>query len=107
MQNFLTWFKKFLVENLFPEANFPRRCTVLQLLVLLNQTFCDPDDLKELPFQIKMDKYFIQTLWDLLRDTYENNKELVLELFSFIPIKDLGLEVSLSFVLYSFYFLST
>ncbi|GBM23527.1 Thyroid adenoma-associated [Araneus ventricosus] len=84
-EEFLKWLKKYLYSCLFPGANFPRRVTVLNLLLLLHKYF--PETLS---FSGTLEE--TQTLLYALQDTYENNKQISLKILQSVDISILATE---------------
>ncbi|XP_067011359.2 tRNA (32-2'-O)-methyltransferase regulator THADA [Anabrus simplex] len=76
---FQMWMVEFGFSNLFPGANFGRRCSALQLLTLYEETF-DP----KVPVCM-WTRGNADMLLECLKDTYENNKLLALRLLLHFP----------------------
>ncbi|KAJ9590083.1 hypothetical protein L9F63_016803, partial [Diploptera punctata] len=90
---FLLWLLDFSFSNLFPGANFGRRGSSLQILTLCHEIISfDPDE----PVWISCSPDVwtssnANVLLECLKDTYENNKLLALNLLITFPAEALGL----------------
>ncbi|XP_067143935.1 tRNA (32-2'-O)-methyltransferase regulator THADA isoform X2 [Centruroides vittatus] len=83
---FLKWLTEFCFSSLSPGANFPRRYMALQVLLLQKYIFTSEPKLAMALYEsIPNNENQAQTLFECLKDTYENNKIAILDLLKSCP----------------------
>lgn len=93
--NFVKWFCRYMFECLFPGASFGRRHVALEALNMVNKIIGFDSNVEVAA--CVWTKSHGQTLLECLKDSYENNKLLALELLKTFPSDVLNIQVWLNY----------
>ncbi|KAG8229710.1 hypothetical protein J437_LFUL009835 [Ladona fulva] len=101
-RQFLKWFEQFCFKCLFPGANHPRQASALEMLTMLDEIIPSTDkpvlmDDKQFLYSKDWQENNAESLLLCLRDSFESNKVLALNLLMKYPAEILGFTNPLKF----------